>query len=215
MTYDIIATGSKGNAVILGDKILIDCGVPYKAIEPYIKGLKLVLLTHIHTDHFKQSTIKKLADMRPTLRFGCCDWLIAPLLDCGVSQYQIDNYMPGYDYHYPFANFHVETFLLSHNVDNCGYKVMIDGKKVLYATDTCKIETDAPGYDLYMIEGNYDEDELAQRIAQKEADGTGYIYERHVAKNHLSRASASEWLLKNIGPNSECIFMHVHEDREL
>jgi hypothetical protein len=109
----------------------------------------------------------------------------------------------------------VEAFRLFHNAPNCGYKVMIGRKKALYATDTCKIETVAPDYDLYMIEGNYDEDELAERIAQKEADGTGYIYERHVAENHLSRAAASEWLLKNMGPNSECIYMHVHEDKEL
>ena len=28
--YNIIASGSQGNAVILNDAVLIDCGVPYK-----------------------------------------------------------------------------------------------------------------------------------------------------------------------------------------
>lgn len=48
MEYVVIKTGSKGNAVVLKNKVLIDCGVPYKDIKPYIKNLELVLLTHIH-----------------------------------------------------------------------------------------------------------------------------------------------------------------------
>ena len=56
--YNIISTGSDGNATILEDFVLIDCGVPYKALEPYVPKLKLVLLTHIHSDHFQKRTIK-------------------------------------------------------------------------------------------------------------------------------------------------------------
>ena len=74
--YNIISTGSDGNATILEDFVLVDCGVPYKALEPYVPKLKLVLLTHIHSDHFQKRTIKRLASERPTLRFGCCRWLV-------------------------------------------------------------------------------------------------------------------------------------------
>ena len=51
--YNIIATGSKGNAVVIEHEILIDCGVPFKALAAEWKTLKLVLLTHIHCDHFQ------------------------------------------------------------------------------------------------------------------------------------------------------------------
>ena len=44
MTYNIISTGSKGNAVVINGRILIDCGVPFKALEPVKKDLRLVLL---------------------------------------------------------------------------------------------------------------------------------------------------------------------------
>lgn len=88
--YNIISTGSDGNATILEDFVLIDCGVPYKALEPYVTKLKLVLLTHIHSDHFQKRTIKRLAEERPTLRFGCCRWLAPPLLAAGVPERQID-----------------------------------------------------------------------------------------------------------------------------
>ena len=69
--YKIIATGSKGNAILYHNCILVDCGVPFTLLKPYYKDIKLVLLTHIHGDHFNIQTIKKLAFERPSIRFGC------------------------------------------------------------------------------------------------------------------------------------------------
>ena len=56
--YNIISTGSDGNATILEDFVLVDCGVPYKALEPYVPKLKLVLLTHIRAygKHYAYAT---------------------------------------------------------------------------------------------------------------------------------------------------------------
>ena len=82
--YNIIATGSKGNAVVIDQKILIDCGVSFKALSKVYRALKLVLLTHIHGDHFQPTTLRLLAEKRPTLRFACCAWLCKPLVDAGV-----------------------------------------------------------------------------------------------------------------------------------
>ena len=49
MEYDVISTGSQGNAVVINREILIDLGVPFKSLKDVYKGLKLVLLTHIHS----------------------------------------------------------------------------------------------------------------------------------------------------------------------
>lgn len=49
MDYEIVATGSSGNCVIINNIIAIDAGVPFKALKPFYKDLKIVLLTHIHT----------------------------------------------------------------------------------------------------------------------------------------------------------------------
>ena len=46
MNYKIISSCSTGNASIIRDIILIDCGVAFKRLEKYYKNLKLVLLTH-------------------------------------------------------------------------------------------------------------------------------------------------------------------------
>ena len=76
--YNIIATGSKGNAVVIDQKILIDCGVSFKALSKVYRALKLVLLTHIHSDHFQPTTLLLLAENRTKLRFACCAWLCKP-----------------------------------------------------------------------------------------------------------------------------------------
>ena len=71
MTFDVIASGSSGNAVVINGEILIDCGVPFKALEGVKQDLKLVLLTHSHGDHFKPRTVRALHRERPALRWWC------------------------------------------------------------------------------------------------------------------------------------------------
>ena len=131
--YNIISTGSQGNAVVIEHKILIDCGVSFKALAAEYRTLKLVLLTHIHSDHFHPSTLRLLASNRPTLRFACCAWLCKPLVDAGVPVSQIDVLDPGHLYGYGICN--VIPHMVKHNVPNCGWKVWLDGRKLFYCTD--------------------------------------------------------------------------------
>lgn len=49
MTVNVIGTGSSGNAVLLNDIILLDCGLPYSHIEKYAKNLRLVFISHCHS----------------------------------------------------------------------------------------------------------------------------------------------------------------------
>lgn len=210
MEYRIISTGSKGNAVILNDEILIDCGVPYKALKPYVKGLKLVLLTHVHSDHFKPETIRKLANERPTLRFGCGKWLLPSVIACGVRKTKIDIYIPNTKNRYS-DDLQLIMIPLKHNVSNCGYKIYLKGEKVFYATDCNNLDgIDAPGYDYYMIEANYEDEEIGERIRQKEETGQ-YCYEYDVLNNHLSKKKADDFIVANANENSKYIYLHGHE----
>ena len=76
MNYKILNSGSDGNCTLINDIIAIDMGVSYKLLTPHVEKLRLVLLTHVHSDHFNKATIRRLAKDRPTLRFGCCKWLV-------------------------------------------------------------------------------------------------------------------------------------------
>jgi len=219
MKYNILATGSKGNATIIEDCILIDCGVPFKALKPYYRDLKLVLCSHCHGDHFNRRTITRIANERPMLRFGCCEWLVAPLVECGVQAKNIDVYefdeVREYDssLYVEDGYFRVEPFPLSHDVPNVGYKLSIGDEKLLYATDTSKILTEAKGYDLYLVEANYEDEELEQRIEKKIIEGADFIHEYKVMDNHLSHKGAMDYICTNMGPNSKYILMHQHQER--
>lgn len=206
----ILSSGSKGNAVVLGGTVLVDCGVSFRALEPYLDGLRLVLLTHIHGDHFKKATVARLGLERPGLRFGCGGWMVKPLLDCSVRADRITVLKSGREYIYPGCR--VEPVPLRHDVPNYGYKLQLPAGSVFYATDTGTLEhVEAPGYDLYMVEANYQEDEIRERLAEKEASGQ-YAYERRAIENHLSRKQCDSFLARNMGPQSRYIYMHMHED---
>ena len=211
MIYDIINTGSNGNATVIEKTILIDCGVSFVRIKPYYKNIKLVLLTHIHSDHFNKTTIKRLAKERPTVRFACCEWLVSPLIECGVNKKNIDILEIGKWYQY--SGIKVSPVLLYHNVDQCGYRVFVNDKKLFYATDTNTLDgISANNYDLYMVEANYTEEEIKGRIEAKKGRKM-YCYENDVILNHLSKEKCDEFLYNNMGEKSQYVYMHQHVER--
>ena len=212
MHYSVINTGSDGNATVLNEKVLIDCGVTFKKLKPYIKELQLVLLTHRHQDHFNRRSIKKLSEERPNLRFGCCEWLVQELLDLGISKKRIDVYKIGEKYTYTDI-LSVQPIKLYHDVSQCGYRVLFDNYKVIYMTDTKTVEgISAKNYELYLVEANYKEKELEERIKQKQLQGD-FTYEWRVKDTHLSQEQCVEFLLNNMGENSEYVFMHQHVEK--
>ena len=211
MVYNVISTGSKGNAVIINNNILIDCGVPFKALEGHHKNLQLVLLTHIHIDHFKANTVRKLAKERPTLRWGVPRWLLQKVLDADVDKRNIDVMEMHKNYNYGILS--TTPFPLVHDVPNCGYKIYTPQGKVFYATDTNTLESvEAKGYDLYMVEANYGEKEIVERIRAKEDEGL-HCYEWKVLKNHLSKEKADDFLYANMESHSQYVYLHQHTEK--
>lgn len=211
MTYEIIASGSKGNAVVINNNILIDCGVSFKALQGVYKHLSLILLTHSHSDHLNKKTLARLAGERPLLRFGCGAWLTPILSECGIKPENIDVY--GIGELYSYGEFKVSPVKLYHNVPNYGYRIFSNGEKAFYATDTGHLEgIEAKNYDLYLIEANYEDEELQKRIDEK-AKNNIFAYETAVPDRHLSKAQADEFLLCNMGDKSNYVYLHEHTDK--
>ncbi len=213
MEYQVIATGSTGNAVTVNGHILIDCGVSLKTLRPVIPSLNLVLLTHIHGDHFKESTVRGLHRARPSLRFGCCEWMVEPLINAGVDKRVIDVYEIN-EMAYFYGLFSVRPVRLTHNVPNCGYVIYEGREKAFYATDTGTLDgIRMKNFDLYLIEANHTTAEIEAAVAEAEANGE-YSYRIRAAENHLSQEQATQWLLENMGPKSSYEFLHQHVNRE-
>jgi len=210
MKYEIIGTGSSGNAVVIENYILIDCGVAFARLKEHISSLKLVLLTHKHQDHFKKSTIAALASLRPTLCFACGEWLAKDLAGCGVRKANIDILQSGRSYN--FGSVAVEPVALVHDVQNFGYKLHIGGERLIYATDTNSLDgVEAKDFDIYMIEANYTESEIESRIADKLRSGE-YPYEYKVRDNHLSKEKADNFIYDNIGQKGVYVYLHTHDE---
>jgi len=199
---NIIATGSTGNAIIYFDTVLVDCGVPFSYIKPYINDLQIVLLTHIHKDHFNLATLARLAFERPTLRFGVGQHMVEFM--GGFKN--VDVYEAGKIYDY--GSLKVSPIILYHDVPNFGYRIFKDGKKILHCTDTNLLEgISAKGYDYYCIEANYNEETVWEKIQEIESRGE-YAHQRGAINSHLSEQAANDFFFKNRGEHSKLIRLH-------
>lgn len=203
--YNIIASGSDGNAVLYFDNtFLIDLGVSYKEIEPYENDIKFVFITHIHSDHFNKSSIKTLANKKPLIQFIVGDYLKEEMLKL-VREEQLVIVEPNRKYRL-FKDFYISPFNLYHNVDNMGLKFEYKVIKVFHATDTYTLEhIEAINYDYYMIERNYDEEVVEDII--KKADKFTYV--KKSVENHLSKQSGELWLAKNnLNKKGKVVYLH-------
>ena len=197
-----IASGSSGNCIIYHNSIAVDMGVNYKSIEGLKNSLQLILLTHSHKDHFNIITIEKLAFERPSLRFGCGEFLAEKLV--GIKN--VDIYEAGKVYDY--GSFSISPIKLYHDVPNFGYRIFKNGTKILHATDTAHLEcVEAKDYDLYALEANYDEDEAAIQIREASIKGE-FCHKIGSINSHLSWQQANDFYFKNKGLNSKLIRLH-------
>ena len=134
------------------------------------------------------------------------------LVNAGVDKRNIDVLEIGKIYDY--KAFKVSPIKLYHNVPNTGYRVFLGGEKAIYATDTEHLEgITAKDYSLYLIEANYEDEELQERINAKLETGE-YCYELNVANRHLSKEQADAFLLDNMGENSSYVYLHGHIDKK-
>ncbi len=202
---NIISSGSRGNAVLYHNSILVDCGVSYAKLEPFVRQISIVLLTHSHGDHINIKTLQRLQYERPSVRIGCCGWLL-PLLS-GLNN--IDLYEVGMVYNY--GDFKVSPFKLYHDVPNCGYRIYKGEHRILHATDTAHLEgISAKGYDLYAIEANYDEEKVEQAIVEAQERGE-YCHAYGSVQSHLSWQSAMRFYEANKKETSQIVELHKSE----
>lgn len=202
MNYKVIASGSDGNAVLYHGSILVDCGVSFSLIRPYLYDLQLVLLTHEHLDHFSIKTLLGLSQNRPALRFGGCQWITDKLNGFrNVDTYEIGKL-------YDYGSFQISPVKLYHDVPNCGYRIFKSGYKILHATDTAHLKgISAKDYDLYALEHNYNEETVFETIDRKH-NMDQFSYEENAIKSHLSEQQSGQFIFNNKGEKYEVLRLH-------
>ncbi len=176
MQIKIIGSGSTGNSVVIDD-ILIDCGLPFNKIKDYLYDVKHLFITHIHGDHLKPSTLKRIQKEFPH---------ITVYANYDVAQvYRVDKVF-GDDTLIELSQAKtIQSFPCVHDVPTHGFVITTMDERLIYATDTSSLDLAPAGkYDTLMIESNYDEKkvDLIRNSCKKD-----YGYDVWAnAKRHLS-----------------------------
>ena len=207
-----IASSSAGNCYIYNQDLMIDIGVTYKKVKPYLKSIKIILLTHIHSDHINKTTLKKTLFEYPNIKIVCCWWLVELLINLGIPRKNM--IVLELEKKYDFKKYIIEPVPAIHDVPNCGYKIIIKGinYKIFHISDTTSVNhIEAKDYDLCSIEANYlTEEELDKKIEQDKLENKYSHYER-VKNTHLSQLQALNWIQKN--NIKDYCFIHQHRER--
>lgn len=203
LDYKVIASGSKGNCVII-ENIMIDAGVAYKEIKEYLYDIDILLFTHCHGDHFRESTYKRIRKEFPNILVAANRtlWEVANT----DFDFLIEDSKPieagGYTF-IPFPGIH--------DVEVHGFSWYMGDYHIIYMTDSNTLEY-APRedkYDYCFLESNHDEKKLqtAYRKSKK------FHYNAYAnGKRHLStRESKKFYLLNRRSKESEWIELHKSE----
>lgn len=212
MKYQIIQTGSKGNCFRYKN-VLIDVGVSFEKLSAVLKDIKIILITHKHSDHINVSTLKNIYKYHPNI-------LIFGIEDCYEFLKQHDVVIQPIKLNQEItielgdlSSINIRPVFLYHDVDNYGYLIdfegfMIQKETIFYGTDTHSLENiKIPKCDKIFLECNY-EDNKIQKF-RKEAESTGkFDYTRRVELTHLSLRQWLDFCLEFLKKDGVAYAMH-------
>lgn len=196
MKYEIIATGSKGNCVIIND-VMIDAGVPFGKIKEHLYDIRYLLLTHIHGDHIKPSTVKNIKSLFPKITI-IGNW--------EVHQSTGVDIICNHGYEVITDDYTFRPFECKHDVVTTGYTWEFEGLSILYATDLNNTDTCPEGkYDFIFLESNFDQKKLDK------VDDNKYGYNVTAgAKRHLSTQESKAFYYMN-RKDKESKWIELHQ----
>ena len=216
---EILGTGSTGNAVLIDDTIMIDCGLGVNKLLPYLQNVRHLFITHRHSDHLNISVLKNIAKKvsKSIIRFGlhvnsdCYDMIerkapeIAEMIESErlTSHSLLDLKIDGVEYK-------IETYPLYHDVENQGFVITKNGKTLIHATDTSTMK-DAPNrqFDVILVEGNYDESKLIEYL---KSDDREVRYRAARNLRHLSIQAHENFVKSHSHPETVSLMLHESYD---
>ena len=211
MKYNVIGSNSKGNAIIIEDKILLDCGVSFTKLKKHMKDIKLIFISHVHKDHILPKTIELISYNYPSIKYLCGSHeVVKKLVCCGVDKKNI--YVLPSQKWYDLGLCKIKLELLVHDTPNFALKLDYNNQKLIYIVDTNEVaQIIAKNYNLYLIEANYNEELLEQHIQDcinNQDDENKLYYLERVKKTHLSYEKANDFLINNMGESSGYKYIH-------
>lgn len=221
MEIDILASGSKGNAISItnnGNKILIDVGISYRSLVKKLKDSNIelkritdVLITHEHSDHIKGLKIfaKNNRHVKYYLSKGTYE-----SLDLETKALIENHKIISDGTVFNINEIKVRAFSLSHDAkEPIGYVLEKANKKMVLATDTGYIDEAyfeiLKNADLYILEANHEPALLM------DSNRPYHLKQRIISETgHLSNNEAS-WLINHFIRDIEqsiWAVAHISED---
>ena len=203
MNYEIIASGSDGNCVILDDNIMIDCGIKAKDFAKVdISKIKYVFITHSHSDHIKKSNIKKLLSRTIYVNKDTFD-KYSDILCLGKKVVILD-----VNEVYKIGRFNMIPFEVYHDVQCHGFFFFFQEISILYSTDLA-FSKDLPNltYDYIFLEANYDVYKIIKASENKK-------YKNRVKANfrHLSKQDSLKYVACHLKKDGK--YEPLHKSKE-
>src|SRR5690625_3769344 len=196
MDYNIISSSSKGNCVIIND-VMVDSGVPFKNIKNHLYDIKYLLLTHIHSDHIRETTLNSIKSLFPRITI-IGNYEVHQMFDVDIicnAGYKVET-----------DDYTFTPFDCVHDVVTYGFTWEYEGKSIIYATDTSTLEHAPKGpYDYLFIESNHCEKKLDLVMGDNKGGYNPYLS----GKRHLStQESKLFYYLNRRDRGSEWIELH-------
>lgn len=218
--YGIHYTGSKGNsASIYYDELgfLIDIGKPYKYIEPLLYDKSFILITHIHGDHIKWTTYKKIREDFPHIKILANNEVNEELLKRKLKPVDVifsDNlqFTIGDVKFTCLQNYHGAGV---ERADTQGFILESPHETLLFATDLSTtieysdyLEKNNLKLDVILLEGNYRE----EVIEFYEMRGhTGFDIFNNGSYRHLAISEFEEFVEKWKKPDARIKMLHTSD----
>lgn len=213
----IINSGSSGNAIIIKPiQCLIELGLPFYKIEPYLNQIQTICLTHQHGDHLNESTLLQIIDLHPRIKIVIPRHLFNHIknqtLKLKLSKTAI--IISNGEAIIINDQFKLTGYETPHgDITNMAYTFYIPNIKthLLYATDLENTNTlpDA-SFNVILLEANYQEERLENqlKLATHQFDKQ-WIAKINGNKRHLSEEKAISYVKKHLTQNGWFIPLHL------
>lgn len=196
-----ISTGSQNGNCYIYDSLMLDVGVSYSKIKNDLKGIKLIFISHLHTDHFNKDTIRKIRLHYPNIMF-----VGGSNMKDMYEELELRHTIMDLGKLYDFGVMKLSTVALYHDIENFGLRIFHNDLKGIYITDTYTVEgISFKGYDFIIIEFNHDE-KTHLKLAETSSYGVRFT---NAMNSHLSFQQANEAINENAKDGTEILLIHL------
>lgn len=220
-SFDIHFTGSKGNSASIYYEnlgFLIDCGKPYRHIEPYLFDKQFILISHRHHDHLVYTTYKKIRENFPHIKI---------LGNADVNEQLIKRKLPELDiifkddFQFQIGDVKFTALQNYHGareeyVETHGFIMESPSQNLLFATDLSTLIAyeeyclaNDIKFDIILLEANYDPQVI--EFYESTRLHTGFNIFANGSYRHLSTTDREVFVEKFKNPDAIDVELHLSE----